>query len=73
MKSQNIARVGARANGAGIGGAGLARADLDVTFIEPAHAEAMRRTGRHASRDFGHTCLWPSTRGGSAAPVPARP
>jgi hypothetical protein len=38
MKSQNIALVGAGANGAGIG------AGLDVTFIEPAHAEAMRRT-----------------------------
>jgi len=45
MKSQNIARVGAGANGAGIGGAGLA-----VTFIEPAHAEAMRRTR------FGSSC-----------------
>ena len=54
LKSQNIALVGAGANGAGIG-AGLARAGLDVTFIEPAHAEAMRRTG------FGSSCqsrLW---------------
>ena len=36
------------------------RAGLDVTFIEqwPAHAEAMdeRGLGRHAGRDFGHTC-----------------
>ncbi len=54
LKSQNIALVGAGANGAGIG-AGLAHAGLDVTFIEPAHAEAMRRTG------FGSSCqsrLW---------------
>lgn len=50
MESQNIARVGAGANGAGIGGRGLARAGLDTTFTEPAHAEAMRRTG------FGSSC-----------------
>ena len=46
MTSPKIAVVGAGANGAGIG-ADLARAGLDVTFIEqwPAHVEAMRTNG----------------------------
>ncbi|MGO9418643.1 ketopantoate reductase family protein [Roseiarcus sp.] len=46
MKSPRIAVVGAGANGAGIG-ADLARAGLNVAFIEqwPAHVEAMRKNG----------------------------
>lgn len=46
MTGKKIAVLGTGANGAGIG-ADLARAGLDVTFIEqwPAHVEAMRANG----------------------------